>query len=228
MASDHAALDALERETPTSDAAFDGARPQTALPAAPGTNGLMFWYYVLASRIDDTAAWAAAVHWTGDSIQPSGDASATCFDAQISAGDANGAAVLLVAFHAWAAAAPAESATTAAAGTDNQVALHVCDPGAAATASLTPKVPVAFGGAAVERALVEAATSAATDSKVDAACLIAAARQRNTALAVPADDAVAVAVDWKPAYVTANLDLATGCVAAAPEAAAAPETPAAP
>ena len=214
-AMDATSLAALEQTTPASDAMLDGARPETALPAVPGTKGLMFWYYVLASRIDDTQAWSAAVHWTGDSVVASPNATAQCFDAHVTAGDAAGATVMAAAFQAWAAAAPAESGTTVDASADNQVAIHACDPGAAATATLTVKVPVPFGGAAVERALVDAAVSAATQTKVDAACLISAARQRNTPLASPSDDAPVVAVDWKPAYVTANLDLAAGCVAAA-------------
>jgi hypothetical protein len=208
------ALTALEQATPASDAMLDAARPETALPAVPGTKGLMFWYYVLASRIDDTQAWAAAVHWTGDSVVANPSATGQCFDAQVTAGDAAGANVMVAAFQAWAGAAPKESATTVTTSADNQVAIHACDPGAAATAALPVKVPVAFGGAAVERALVDAAASAAAQTKVDAACLITAARQRNTPLASPSDDAPVIAVDWKPSYVDANLDLAAGCVAA--------------
>lgn len=211
---DASAVNAMEQNTPASDALFDAARPETALPAVPGTKGLMYWYYVLASRIDDTQAWAAAVHWTGDTVMASPSGTTQCFDAQVAAGDAAGAALMASAFQAWATAAPAESATTVTIA-DTQVAIHACDPGSAATATTAPKVPVAFGGAAVERALVEAAVSAAAQAKVDGACLIAAARQRNIALASPADDAPVVAADWAPAYVTANLDLAAGCVAPA-------------
>lgn len=214
---DPAARSALEQETPTSDAAFDAVRPETAVPAAPDAHGLMFWYYVLGSRIDDNQAWSAAVRWTGDSLATVVGAS-TCVDASVAASDPDGAAVLLTAFQSWAAAAPVESATTVAAGSDNQILIHACDPGPALTAQVPPKVPVAFGGAGVEQALVQAAVSAASATKVDAACLIAAARQRAWALASPADDAPVLAVDWKPPYVDANLDLATGCVAAAPEA----------
>jgi hypothetical protein len=222
--SDPAVLAALEQDVPTSDAAFDGVRPQTAIPAAPDTHGLMFWYYVLASRIDDTQAWSAAVRWNGDTWSPVVGGDATCVDATVAAADADGAAVLLAAFQVWAAAAPAESATVVSAANDNQVAIHACDPGAALTAQVAPKSPIAFGGAGVERALVQAAVSAATATKVDAACLIAAARQRGVALVGPADDAPVLAVDWKPPFVDANRDLATGCVAAAPEAPATPAT----
>ena len=120
----------------------------------------MFWYYVLASRIDDGQAWSAAVRWTGDSMVTSTGAASQCVDAKVAAADPDGAAVLLAAFPSWAAAAPAESATTVVPIEGNQVAIRACDPGAAVTAQLPVKVPVAFGGAGVERALVQAAVSA--------------------------------------------------------------------
>lgn len=214
LAGDPDALKTLETAMPSSDASFDGARPESAVPTAPEAQGMMFWYYVLASRIDDTQAWSAAVNWSGDSLTSSEATDAPCVDATVAAADADGAKTLLAAFESWAAAAPAESSTTVAAGDNNQVMIRACDPGAAVSSQVVTKVPVVFGGAGVEGALVQAAVSAATDTKVDAACLIAAARQRGTALASPADDAPVLAVDWKPAYVAANLDLATGCVAA--------------
>ncbi|HEY7625810.1 MAG TPA: hypothetical protein VH761_02040 [Ilumatobacteraceae bacterium] len=215
---DPAVLAALEQGTPASDAAFDGVRLQTAVPAAPDSHGLVFWYYVLASRIDDGQAWSAAVRWAGDTWTPVVGATGTCIDATVAAGDAEGAAVLLNAFQSWAAAAPAETTTTVSATADNQVAVHACDPGATLTAQAAPKIPLSFGGAGAEGALVQASVSAATSAQVDAACLIAAARQRGVAFTAPADDAPVLAVDWKPPYVDANLDLATGCVAAAPQA----------
>ena len=173
---------------------------------------MMFWYYVLAGRIDDGQAWAAAIYWASDSITTTGTGSAQCVDAKVGAADANGAAVLLATFSSWAAVAPLESATTVTPLEGNQVAIHACDPGAVITAAIPVTVPVAFGGAGVERALVQAAVSAAGNTKVDATCLVAAARLRGVPLASPADDAPVLAVDWKPGYVTANIDLATGCV----------------
>jgi hypothetical protein len=178
---------------------------------------MMFWYYVLASRIDDGLAWSAASHWTGDALSttPSAsDASIQCVDATVAAADADGAAVLLTALQSWAMAAPAESTTSVSAADGNQVTLRACDPGAALTAPIPVKVPVVFGGAGVERALVQAAATAANGTKVDAVCLISAARVRGTSLSSPADDAPVFAVDWQAAYATANLDLATGCIAA--------------
>ncbi|HEX2785412.1 MAG TPA: hypothetical protein VHN36_17640, partial [Ilumatobacteraceae bacterium] len=208
------ARSALELSTPASDAVLNVARPQTSEVPTANSQGLMFWYYVLASRIDDTQAWSAAVHWASDSLTGSTGSGTQCFDATVGAADTDGAALLLTAFQSWAAAAPAESTTSVAAGDDNQITIRACDPGAAVTAQLPPKVPVVFGGAGVERALAQAAIRAAVATKVDVACLITAARQRGTALTATSDDAPVLAIDWQPAYVTANLDLAAGCPAA--------------
>jgi hypothetical protein len=215
MANDKASLAALEQATPSSDELFDLSRAPAAVASPPGTQGVIFWYYVLASRIDDGQAWSAAVRWMGDSVATSTGAANQCVDAKVVAADADGAAVLLTAFEAWAAAAPAESTTTVVPIDGNQVAIRACDPGAALSAQAAAKSPVAFGAAGVERALVQAALSAAGDSKIDASCLITAVRQRGTVLTSPADDAPVLAVGWQPAYVAANLDLASGCVVAA-------------
>lgn len=212
IASDANALAALERATPASDAVFDAARALISSAPAPGTQGMMFWYYALAGRIDDTQAWAAVAHWTGDSMVVSTSSGPQCVDAKVAADDAGGAALLLGTFQAWAAAAPAESSTTVVAINDNQVAIRACDPGATVATQVPGKVPVSFGGAAAERALVQTADSAASQAKVDPACLIKAARLRGTPLTSPADDPPLLADGWQPAYVTANFDLATGCV----------------
>ncbi len=212
MSSDRAALDALEQVTPASDAAFDLAHVEAAGPAVSGTQGMMFWYYVLASRIDDGQAWSAAVHWTGDSLATSTGSASQCVDAKISAADPDSAAVLLAAFESWAATAPAESTTTVVPIEGNQVAIRACDPGAAVAAAIPPKVPVVLGGAGVERALVQAAISAAGQAKVDPACLVNAVRQRTSALVSPADDLPVIAFGWESPYVAANLDLAITCI----------------
>lgn len=214
IVNDPTALATIEQATPGSDAVFDAARPQTSIASPAGTQGMMFWYYVLAGRIDDTQAWSAAAHWTGDSMVVSTSSSIQCVDAKVSADDVGGAALLVAAFESWAASASPESTTTAVAVEGNAVAIRACDPGAAVAAQVPPKVPVLFGGAGVEGALVQAANSAAAQTKVDASCLIKAARQRGTALTSPADDPPVLAVGWQSAYVTANLDLATGCVTA--------------
>ncbi len=224
-ATDPTALSALEQATPVSDDIFDARRPPAIVASPPGTQGMMFWYYVLASRIDDGQAWAAATRWMGDSVVTSTDATSQCVDAKIAAADADGAAVLLASFTSWAATAPAESTTIVVPIEGNQIAIRACDPGVVVSAQLPARVPVAFGGAGVERALLETANSAAGDAAVDAACLITAARQRGAVLASPADDAPVLAVGWQPAYVAANLDLGAGCVVAAPVAAPVEATP---
>ena len=207
-----AALTALEQATPSSDAAFDIARPDATVASPPGTQGMMFWYYVLASRIDDGQALSAAVRWTADSLTTSMGSVSHCVEATVAAADVDSASVLLGAFQAWAATAAAESTTTAVLIEGNQVAIRACDPGATITSPLPIKVPVLFGGAAVERALVQAATTAAGTAKLDAACLVNAARQRGTIVTSPADDSPAIALAWHPPYVAANLDLAITCL----------------
>jgi hypothetical protein len=177
---------------------------------------MMFWYYVLASRIDDAQAWSAAVRWSGDSLTVAAatDSPSNCVDATIAAADPEGAAVLLLAFTSWASIGPAEATTTVAPIDGNQVAIRACDPGAAVTAAILTKIPVAWGGAGVEQALVQAAVSgAANGSTVDAACLVSAARQRPVTLTAATDDAPVVSVGWQPAYVAANIDLAASCSA---------------
>ena len=98
-AMDPAALDALEKATPLNDDIFDARRPPAIVASPPGTQGMMFWYYVLASRIDDGQAWAAATRWMGDSTVTSTEANAQCVDSKIAAADADGAAVLLADVH---------------------------------------------------------------------------------------------------------------------------------
>jgi hypothetical protein len=213
MVNDPATLNALEQATPASDVAFDLAHLEGAPPTPAGTQGMIFWYYVLASRIDDGQAWAAATRWTGDSVATSTGSASQCIDAKVTAADPDGAAVLLAAFESWAATAPVESTTTVVPIDGNQVAIRACDPGAALTAQLPTKSPVAFGGAGVERALVQAAVSAAGQATVDSTCLVGAARQRALGLTSPTDDAPVLAFGWAPPYVAGNLDLAIACMA---------------
>ncbi len=212
MFDDPTSLATLEQATPSSDAVLDAGRPPVVTAGPVGAQGMMFWYYVLASRIDDGQAWSAATRWTADSLTTSTGSASKCVDAKVAAADADSAALVLAAFEAWAAVAPLESTTTVVPIEGNQVAIRACDPGAAVTAPLPVKVPVVFGGAGVERALVQAAISAAGDTQVDSACLVAAARTRGAVLASPADDAPVLAVNWQSSYVTANIDLAPACV----------------
>jgi hypothetical protein len=212
LANDSTALAAFEKSTPTNDSAFDAARAPATVPSPAGTQGMMFWYYVLASRIDDSQAWSAATRWTGDTLTASTATGVACVDATVATGDPDSAAVVIAAFSAWAAAAPAESTTTVAPIDGNQLAIHACDPGATVAAATPARVPVVFGGAGAEQALVQAAAAASSGLKLDPACLVTAARLRGVALVSPADDAPVLAVGWQSAYVAANLDLAAGCI----------------
>ena len=213
LANDPVGLATLEQATPSNDAVLDAGRLPSAVVSPPATQGMMFWYYVLASRIDDGQAWAAAARWSADSLTNSTAAPTSCVDATFSAADADGAAVVLAALQAWTAAAPLESTTSVTPVDGTQIAVHACDPGAVLTAALPARVPVIFGGAGVERALVQSAVSAAgRNSTVDRTCLVTAARARGAVFASPADDAPVLAVGWQPPYVAANTDLAAGCV----------------
>ena len=62
-------------------------RPATTIASPSGTQGMMFWYYVLASRIDDGQAWSAAVRWAGDSMVTSMGSASQCVDAKVAAAD---------------------------------------------------------------------------------------------------------------------------------------------
>ncbi|HVE20222.1 MAG TPA: hypothetical protein VNB52_14100 [Ilumatobacteraceae bacterium] len=214
LAKDPVSLATLEQATPSNDAVLDVTRLVPTTVSAPPTQGMMFWYYVLASRIDDGQAWSAAARWTSDSLTTSASTPGPCINATFGAADADGAAAALVAFQTWAAVAPVESTTTVTPIDGNQIAIQACDPGAVLTAALPAKVPVVFGGAAVERALVQSALSAAPNTRVDATCLVNAARARGAVFSSPSDDAPVLAVDWQPAYVAANIDLAATCAPA--------------
>ena len=102
LANDPVGLAALEQATPSNDAVLDAARLAPAIESPPGTQGMMFWYYVLASRIDDGQAWSAAARWTGDSLTTSVVTPSSCVNATFAAADADGAAAALVAFQTWA------------------------------------------------------------------------------------------------------------------------------
>jgi len=213
LSDDRAALAALEQATPTSDAVLDIAAQPSTTPVAADSQGMMFWYYVLASRIDDGQAWAAATRWTADSTVTSAGSTSQCVDSTITTADSEGALILLAALQSWATLAPPESSTTVAPADINKISIKACDPGAALAPPATVKVPMAFGGAGAERALVSAAVEAGHGTAVDATCLVKAARGRG-GLSMPSDESPVVAVAWQPPFVTNNLDLAPGCVPA--------------
>src|SRR5262249_55583473 len=121
--------------------------------ATAGQAGLAFWYYALAGRIGETAAWQAMLTWESDTTTLRvGTGGVTCIDATTVAPANAGAGVMLQAFQAWQAAAPAESTTTVAPATvPNAVAVTACDPGVAVTTA-SNTTPLSFGGAFGEMA----------------------------------------------------------------------------
>lgn len=103
-----------------------------AEPAA-SSRGMLFWYHVLASRIDNDLAWQAALAWRGDSVSTVDSIEGLCVVANI-----NVTPVLFDtvtgAFQQWAASSPVASkaaVTSAVNEAGAQVTVNSCDPGEA-------------------------------------------------------------------------------------------------
>ena len=118
--------------------------------AGDESQGMLFWYHVLAARLDDDLAWNAALGWRGDDVSPSASGTAACFAGTVRVDDAH-AAVATAAFTAWAAAAPTESTTAVTTapgegGAPTVISVTACDPGASVqTNDLAPRL--SLGGA---------------------------------------------------------------------------------
>jgi hypothetical protein len=179
------------------------------------TMGMAYWYYALASRIDDQQAWLAATNWAGDTTNVVQNAGGACVSATIAAFTEGGVNALKSAFDAWAATAPLEARTTVQQLDNNRLAIAACDPGAAAV-TMTPDQPLLFGGAPVERALVEAIVPDPAQAVGVPVCLALQARFRNVPFSLPGDQAtlLGLAGGWAPPYVVANIDLGATCLAA--------------
>lgn len=159
-ATDTAARSSIAALRPQSDAALlDVGRPMSSLPdpvsAAGGTQrGMVYWYYVLASRLPSAEAWQAATAWNGDDVVVTGPGPVgglVCVTASIATTDAAGRDTLMSALTQWSASAPPEAATTVGV-TGSRIDVSSCDPGEAA--DTTTNVATPFGDAAIERALV--------------------------------------------------------------------------
>ncbi len=132
-------LSAAERDTIETDATLtDGqvldlrrlvaGTPETG---AANSRGMLFWYHVLAARVDDDLAWRAALTWQGDEVSTVTGGAGLCVTAVFQA-DPTGASVADAAFQQWAAAAPAQAPATvvsSATPTTHQVTVNACDPG---------------------------------------------------------------------------------------------------
>jgi hypothetical protein len=103
-----------------------------AASPADSSQGMLFWYHALASRIDDDLAWNAALAWLGDDVVFEPQAGATCAVATLQVSPP-AAPLVQTAFDQWAAAAPAASATTVTqvqgASGVVQLSVRACDPG---------------------------------------------------------------------------------------------------
>ena len=129
----------LQQEVLREEVLQDGARSQ----------GMLFWYHALASRLDSATAWNTALAIQLDDVVVTPGTTGYCVAASLTVAPAaldsvNGA------FLAWAAAAPFEAATTVVASTTvdgiARVAVNACDPGAGlATNNGLP--PLILGGA---------------------------------------------------------------------------------
>jgi hypothetical protein len=186
--------------------------------------GMTYWYYVLASRLDDQVAWLTATAWAGDATTVTVEPGGTCVTAVLAAFDEGGTAALLRGFEQWVAAGPIEARATAQVTEGNRVTVQSCDPGVAAV-TIAGAMPIAFGGAVLERALsatIVPDPSAAVGAPV---CLALQARFRNVPFTLPDDQSplLGLAGGWNSPYVAANADLGPVCLA--PPAAAAPVTP---
>ena len=139
------------------------------------TQGMLFWYHALASRMDDNLAWNAALGWRGDEVMVDTTGPTMCVNAKVVI-DAPVAQTALFAFTAWSAGAPKESATTMTMSTDatgvGTVVVHACDPGAAVqTNDGTPSL--ALGGAPLRvEQFVQMLASHRSLSAAQAACAV--------------------------------------------------------
>ncbi len=125
----------------------------TSVPTAAAsatTRGLVYWYYVLAGRLDPARAWTAALQWQGDLTSVDVSTEGLCVSSIVTTADVTGRDVLLGALTDWAAGAPAEARTTVAAASDTEIELHSCDPGPSADTYVNGEVPL-FGNADEEQ-----------------------------------------------------------------------------
>lgn len=98
---------------------------------AANSRGMLFWYHVLAARVDDDLAWRAALTWLGDDVSTVTGGAGVCVTAVFQADPAT-ASIADAAFQQWAAAAPAQAPATvvsSATPTTHQVTVNACDPG---------------------------------------------------------------------------------------------------
>ncbi|MFM7045235.1 MAG: hypothetical protein ACKOYG_06750 [Ilumatobacteraceae bacterium] len=108
-----------------------------------GSRGMLFWYHVLAARVDSDLAWRAALSWQDDVVEVDRTAGKVCVSAVFES-DVAGALSARPAFEQWAAASPSpatvvvtDRAVDPATGapTGLQIAVQACDAGPGSPAS---------------------------------------------------------------------------------------------
>jgi hypothetical protein len=172
------ARNALEQSGVVTDShAFDLRRLTTGATDTVGTTtqGMLFWYHALASRVDDDLAWRTALGWRGDEVRIDTTGAATCVNAIVTI-DTPLANTALFAFTAWAATAPAASSTTMSPSTDAKglptFTIHACDPGVTVTTN-DGKPSLAFGGAPLRvEQFVELIAAKRSMATAQAACVV--------------------------------------------------------
>ena len=169
---------------PTTTVALDSATVASAVPttlptkAAPGATarGMIFWYYVLAGRLDSAVAWDAALRWQGDGTVFSATSAGKCVDSVVVTKDLGDQQVLLAALTSLAAAGPVASAATVSAMNDTAIAVHSCDPGPSADTFSNDQIPL-FGDAPDELLVASAMLSEGLPStEVARQCVIRTVR----------------------------------------------------
>jgi len=118
------------------------------VPDGSRSQGMLFWYHALASRLDAATAWNTALAIQLDDVVVTAGATGSCVAALLTVNPASLDAVNAV-FTAWAAAAPVESATTVVPTLLDGIArvgISACDPGVAVLTNSQPAV-LSLGGA---------------------------------------------------------------------------------
>ena len=116
--------------------------------SASGSQGVLFWYHVLASRLDVATAWnnALAIQFDDVTVTPGGTGYCVAATLTVTAAALDGVSGT---FGTWASLAPVESATTVIPSLDGgigHIALSACDLGLAVPMN-NGQPPLSLGGA---------------------------------------------------------------------------------
>jgi hypothetical protein len=156
LAKDHdTGIDALFKDPPTTDAAFvtpstlvdhrtfqtvptPKLEPGEQRSGKPDVFGSLALFQVLASRVDNATALAAADAWDGDAMITFTRDGQTCLRATFAGRGTQGTPTITAALQAWAAQMPPGAATVD--GGARRVTLTACDPGSAVSAIPNPPI----------------------------------------------------------------------------------------